>query len=232
MRAQLGRTPFGYDGAAVQQRQPVAAAGLFQNVGGEQDRHAFVVAQALDVAREVAARGRVEPRGGLVHQQHLRPVKQGLGDFHAPPQAARKRFHNVLAAVGEAQALGGALHPGAQIGALQPVQMALGAQVLLHRQRSIEALALEHHAHAAAHARGVANHVAPGYRGAAPGGDHHGGEYPEQGGLAAAIRSQQAEDFALLHFEADVRERQPVTIAVRQIFNLNHKPGLSRSRSP
>ena len=111
------------------------------------------------VTREVAARGRIEARGGLVHEQHLRPVQQRLGDFDAAPQPARERLHEVLAAVGQAQALHGAFHALAQYRAAQAVQVALGAQVLLHGERLVQALRLENHAHLPAHCGGVAHHV-------------------------------------------------------------------------
>ncbi len=106
------------------------------------------------MARKVAARGRIEAGGGFVHQQHLRAVQQRLGDFHAAPQAAGERLHQVLAAVGKPQPLHGALHAVAQDRAAQPVQMALRAQVLLHGERLVQALRLEDHAHLAAHGGG------------------------------------------------------------------------------
>jgi len=54
----------------------------------------------------------------------------------------------------------------------------------------------------------------------------------EERGFAAAVRPQQAEDFALAHFETDVRKRDAVAVAMGQILNLDHKPGLSKSISP
>ena len=41
-RAQFGRAALGHHGALVQQRQPVAAVGFFQDVGGQQNGDAFV----------------------------------------------------------------------------------------------------------------------------------------------------------------------------------------------
>src|ERR1039458_7277871 len=120
----------------------------------------------------------------------------------------------------------------AEIGAAQSVEVALGAEVFFDGEGFIEALRLEDHAHRSAHGGGVAFHVMPGDDGGAGGGHHHGGEYPEQSGLAAAVRPEQAEDFALFYFETDVRERDAVTIAMGEIFDFDHRPGLSRSMSP
>ena len=110
--------------------------------------------------------------------------------------------------------------------------MALGAQVLFHGQGFIEALRLEDHAHLAAHRGGVEHHVVPGNQGTARGGDHHGGENAEERGFAATVGPQQAKDFALAHFETDVRKRHAVAIAMGQVLNLDHRPGLSKSISP
>ncbi len=146
-------------------------------------------------------------------------MQQRFGDLDAAPQAAGERLHQIVAAVGQAQPLHGALHALAQRRAAQPVQVALRAQILFHGERLIQALRLEHHADAAAHCGGFARHIVPGDFGAALGGHHHGGENAEERGFAAAIRSQQAEDLALLHFEADIRERDAVSVAVGQVLN-------------
>ena len=84
-----------------------------------------------------------------------------------------------------------------RVAPLRAVQVALGAQVLFHGQRFVQALRLEDDADLAADFGGLARHVAAGDHGAALGGHHHGGENAEEGGLAAAIRPQQAEDLAL-----------------------------------
>ena len=120
----------------------------------------------------------------------------------------------------------------AERGAAESVQVPLRAQILFHGERLVQALRLEHHADRAADRGGVSCHVVPGDFGAALGGHHHGGENAEQGRLAAAIGSQQAEDLSLLHFEADTREGDAVPVAVSEILNCNHNPGLSRSIRP
>ncbi len=192
-----------------------------------------LVAQILHVPRKIAARRRVEAGGGFVHQQHLRPVQQRFGDLDAAPQAAGERLHQVLAAVGQPSRSIAFSMRSRRSAPLRAVQVALRAQVLLHGERFVEALRLEHHADVAAHRRRVrAPRRCPASIGAAFGGDHHGGENAEEGGLAAAVRPQQAEDLALFHFEADVRKRDAVTVAMGEILNLDHKPGLSSSISP
>jgi len=82
--------------------------------------------------------------------------------------------------------------------------MALRAQVLFHRQRLIQTLRLEHHSDLAPHRGAVAHHVAATHQRPPLAWRHHGGKNAEEGGFAAAIRPQQAEDFAPVHGEADV----------------------------
>ena len=132
----------------------------------------------------------------------------------------------------EAEALHGALHAVAQGAAAESVEVALGAQVLFDRECLIEALRLEDDADVTAHRRGVALHVVAGDDGVAIGRHHHGREDAEEGRLAAAVGTEQAEDFALLHFEADVRKRDAVAVTVGKVLDLNHRPGLSMSISP
>jgi hypothetical protein len=112
------------------------------------------------------------------------------------------------------------------------MQMALRAQVLFHRERFIEALGLKDHAHFAPHRRGFANHIVSGDGGAAFGGRHHGGKNAEQRGFAAAVRAQKSENFALLYVEGDLRKRDAVPVAMSQIADFNHRPGLSKSIRP
>jgi hypothetical protein len=216
----------------VQQHEPVAAVGLFQNVSGQQDGDAFLLAEAFDVAREVAPRRRVEPGGSLVHQQDLRTMQQRLGNFDAPAQSSGERLDEIVPAVRQSEALHRAINALPQDAPAQPVQMSLGSKVLSDRERTIQALRLEHDAHVAAHAGGVAHHITPGDERAPSARDHHGRKYSEQRGLPAPIRPQQAEDFALLHFEADIRKREAVAIAMSQVLDKNHKPGLSSSINP
>ena len=94
----------------MQQHQAVAAVGLVQDVRGEQDGDAFLLAQAFNMAGEFAARRRIESGGGFVHQQDLRAMQQRFGDLHAAAQAAGKRVHQIVAAIFQAEPLHGVLH--------------------------------------------------------------------------------------------------------------------------
>src|SRR5476651_448404 len=156
-------------------------------------------------------------------------MQQRLGDLDPSAQAAGERFHDVFAAVHQAQTLHGPTHALAQHRAREAVQMALRAQVLFHGEGLVQALRLEDYAYLAPHGARLALHVVAGNDGVAFGGRHHGGENSEERGFAAAVGAQQAEDYTLLHFEADVRKRHAVAVSMRKVLNLDHRPGLSIS---
>ncbi len=115
-------------------------------------------------------------------------MEQSFGYFDSPAKAARKRIHHVFAAIQKTQPLHGAFHTAAQIGAVKTMQMALAAQVLFDGERLIETLRLENHADALAHGSRVLSGIKARDQSAALGGDHHGGENPEESRFAAAVR--------------------------------------------
>src|ERR1035437_8776341 len=231
-RAQLGGAALGHDLALVQEHEAVAAVGFGQDVSGEQNGDAFVNAQAFDMVGEIAAGRRVESGGGFVHEQHLRLVEQRFGDLHAAAQTAGESIHQVLAAILEAETLHGVRHAIAQGGAAEAVQMPLRAEILFDGEGFIEALGLEDHADRAADGGGVARYVEPGDFGASLGRHHHGAEAAEERTLAAAMRPQETENFSLLYFESDVGKRDTVAVAMGEVLNANHNPGLTRSIKP
>ena len=68
----------GQQPAAVDQRQAVAALGLVQVGGGDEDRH-LLAEQLVEDPPEVAARDGIDAVGRLVEEQHLRRVDQRAG---------------------------------------------------------------------------------------------------------------------------------------------------------
>ncbi len=83
----------GEDPAAVDDRDPVAEPRrLFHVVGGEQDRPPALL-EPLDDLPDLAARGRVEPGGRLVEEQHLGVADQRAGERQALLLAAGELAH-------------------------------------------------------------------------------------------------------------------------------------------
>ena len=111
--------------------------------------------------------------------------------------------------------------------------MSLPAQVLLDGELLVQALRLEHDADLAPHRIWLAGDIVPGDRGFARRRRHHGGKDPEDRRLAAAVGPEQSEDLALARLEADPGQRDPLAVAMSQIFGFdNHSLGRSSSIKP
>jgi hypothetical protein len=143
----------------------------------------------MDILGQLAAGAGIESGGSFVHQDNLGLVQQSLGDLHSALQAARKAFHQLVPAVLNPQALHHLLHALFERRPGEPVQMALPAEILSHRQRLVEALGLEHDSDALPHLGRLPFHVAAGDLGHPFRRNHHRREDAEQRGLATAVRA-------------------------------------------
>ena len=136
-------------------------------------------------------------------------MKQGLGDLHPPPQAAGELLRPLLPPLGEAEALQGGGDTALQLPAGEAVEVALVDEVLAHAELDVEARALEDDAEPPAHLPRLGGEIGaehPHGAGLRPG---EGGEDAEQGRLATAVRSQEAEDAPRGHVEIQAGERGP-----------------------
>ena len=97
--------------------------------------------------------------------------------------------------------LGNALAPGV---AFQSVDAGREFQVLLHREQAVERKLLRHVAEPALGCAGGAAQIMAHHMRFASSWFQQAAQHLEGGGLAGAVRAEQAEDFALLHLEADV----------------------------
>ena len=108
--------------AGVHHRDAVAALGLVHEMGGEEDGHAVVARQVDQRAPEAVARDRVDARGRLVEDQHVRLVQHRDGELQALPDAER-------------QAVGPRVGDGLQVEALEQLR---DATVDLVRRQMVE----------------------------------------------------------------------------------------------
>lgn len=92
--------------------------------------------------------------------------------------------------------------------------MALVGEVFAHGQFFVEAWCLENDPEPATDRAGVAREIESENVGAASGWPDKGGKNPEEGGLAAAVGSEQAEDFARVNPEGDLVKRDTISIAM------------------
>src|ERR1035441_5484544 len=80
-------------------------------------------------------------------------------------------------------------------------------EVFVGGEFRIDALGLEDDANVAAQGSGLANGVQARDGGAAGGRDHERGKNAEESGLAAAVRTEETEEFSGVNFERDAVER-------------------------
>ena len=154
------RRAAGDDPPAVDDRelggQPV---GLLEVVRGEQDRHALLAGEALDLRPHLGARLGVEAGGGLVEEQHLRAVDQAHRHVEPPLHAAGVGLDLPRGRVGEPEALQRLGHAAPQLGARDAVELALEHEVLAAGGLAVGAVLLADdpdrvpHPHAARRAR-------------------------------------------------------------------------------
>ena len=90
-------------------------------------------------------------------------------------------------------------------------------QVLAHRQLWIDARRLESDAEHLADAVRLASDVRPEQEGRPSHRSEHRGQDPEQGGLAATIRSEDPEDLPGRDLERNVSQDLPIAVAVGEI---------------
>src|SRR5580704_6062476 len=100
--------------------------------------------------------------------------------------------------------------------------MSLMPEVLVRGELLVDALRLKDHSDLVPQSgwllRGVATHNG----GAAGGGKHQRGKDPEEGGLAAAVRAQQAKQFGGADVERNAVESGTVAVAMHQILDRNY----------
>ena len=179
------------------------AVGLLQVLRGEEERHAVLAVELLDVAPQRVAADRVEPARRLVEEHDARPVYERRGEVEAALHPAGVRpdapVRGVLE-VDDGEQLGHAcLDPGAR----HAVQAALQRQQLAPGLEVVEARFLQRDADASPHLGRVALHVEAVDVGAAGGGAQQRGEHADRRGLAGAVRPEEAEHLPALDGEVD-----------------------------
>ena len=189
--------------AGVLDHDSIAVLRLLHEVRGDDDGHALL-GQRGDAPPELATRQRIDTAGRLVEEQDLRLVqercrhRQTLLDSRlatAPLRAAPVSSSNCSSARS---------HALCEEPAAQAVRAAEELEVLAHAEVAVERELLRHVADAL---RGLRPAPCAGSRrrprGAA-GGRQETAEHAKRRGLAGAVGSEQAEDLAAAHVEADV----------------------------
>ena len=194
----------------VHDRDPLAElVGLLHVVRGEQDRLALAVQLAEQVPQREPAL-RVQPGGGLVEEQHARAVEDGPGHHEPLGHAAGQGVDRRLGPPAELELLEqlvGGLPGGLGAHAEQP---AVEVQVLPDGELAVQGVLLGDDPAELLGQRGVGRDVDAGDERPAGGRDHAGGEDAGRGGLACAVRAEEAEDLPGFHVEVELVHRGEV----------------------
>ena len=205
---QLRRRARGQDLAGVHERDAVAAHRLVHEVRGEKDRHPVVAGESDQIFPELVAGDRIDARCRLVQDQHLGAMLDGHRQLQALTDAERQAFRLDVGHLPEPEPVEHLVDALAALGDREIEQLGVKLEVVSDRELAIEREGLRHVADAPAHldvffsADGLAEQL-----GRAFGRRQKAGQHLHRGGLAAAVRAEKAEDFALLDFEAHVIDR-------------------------
>jgi len=163
---------------------------------------------AQDLAEHLGGDG-VEPGEGFVEHQQVGFVEKGECQLHALLVAAGQALHGVGSAVGEAEPLEPGVEPGVggagRCGGGEAGKSGVVDEVVAHLHPLVHT-ALGGHVAEALAGDGVDRVALPADRPVVDGEQPHDGSHG--GGLAGAIRAEEADDLAALNCEADLVERQ------------------------
>ena len=182
------------------------AVGLFEVLRGEQHGRA-VGDELLDDPPEIGAALRVEPGGRLVEEEHLGPVHERGREVEPAPHAAAVGAHRPRRGVDEIEALEQLVGAGAERLRVEVRELPDQPQVLVAGEVLVDRGVLTREPDALAHRLRVRADVDAEHLGAAAVALQDRGEDPHRGGLARAVRAEQAEHAAGRYREVDAVER-------------------------
>ena len=162
---------------------------------------------APDLLPDRQPRGWVEPGRGLVQEEHPRPVDERARQVEPPLHPAGVGLCPPVGRLGQPDQLEQLRRALAAGPARDPVEPALQLEQLPAGLHRVEADLLQGHADAAPHRVTVGNHIMAGDRGAPSGRRQQRAEHPHRGGLARAVRSEEAEDLAGGHVQVNLAHR-------------------------
>ena len=231
----LGLVLLGDDAFIHKQHPGGHAAGKAHLVGDHHHGHALV-GQLLHNLQHLAHHFRVQGRGGLVKEHHVRVHGQGPSNGNALLLAAGKLLGVGVGLVRQA-------HPLQQLQGLF-VGLGLGHQlqfgggqgdVLLYGHVGEQVELLEHHAHAGPQLVDVVFRVGDVH--ALKGDGAAGGllqqvQAPQEGGLARAGGADDGHLLALVDVLVDALEDLVVPVRLGQVFNVYHLRAASFPESP
>ena len=131
---------------------------------GQENGHALLVRQPLDLGPHLRPRLGIEPGRRLVEEEHPRAVHQPGGDVELALHPARVRAHQPVGCVLEAEPPEQLVCPRPSVAARHAVEIPLQQEVLAAGRFGVDPRLLPDDADHAAHGLGVAEDVEAGDR--------------------------------------------------------------------
>jgi hypothetical protein len=194
---------------------------LGEDVRRDHDRLAQV-AQRLDDLAELDARRGVEPRGGLVEEEHVGVVDEGLRQQHPLTPALREPTALVLAALADAGQLDGAVDPAAPLSSGQAVGAGVELEVLRDAQLVVKMEGVGHEAQLPPDSVGLALGVAAVDPHPSRVGAIDRGQDPEGRRLPGAVGSDEPVGRAALDFQIQPLQRSRAAEGPPQVLGDEH----------
>ena len=117
---------------------PVGSRRLLHEMRGAEGGDVVLVSEFFQGSPEIEAGSRVESRGGLVEQKHLRTDQEALGDFSPALKSAGEGLDNVIKSVRQVEGLCGLNDAGFEFRSRKPVKSASTTEVLQNGQLAVE----------------------------------------------------------------------------------------------
>ena len=176
--------------------------------------------QVPDRTPQVHAAARIEPGGGLIQQQELRPADQARAEVEAAPHATRVGADEAVAGVGQIQSFEHVRGRRGRVPPAQPEQPCDHPQVLGAGHRGLDRRVLPGETDDLAHALRLGADVDAGDADLATVGPQQRRHRAHERGLAGAVRPQERGDVAGLGDEIETGEGVDVAEALRHAAGL------------
>src|SRR6266436_9219407 len=194
-----------------------AALGFVHVVSGDEEGDAMTGKLEQEIP-ELAARDRIDARGGLVEKEERRLVQHGAAESEALLPATGKLRGQAIEVGSEAVELDNFVDAALQARWLEAVDAAVELQVFRDGQIVIETEVLRHVADMLADGFGIRADVEAFDKGGAAAERQKAGEHFDDGGFSAAVGAEEPEDFAFFDAEADVVDGGEVAETPNQMF--------------
>ena len=212
--ADLQRRALGHHAAQVQEDHPVTdLLDLGHVVRRVQDRETALAPQAQQQLARLVRDVRIQARGRLVEHQDRRVVQQRAREAGAHLLAEREIAELLARLRAQLEELDRPLHRAGP----RAVETGVDAQVLAHREAPVHQRLGRGEAHQPQRRLAILEGIGAEQPHAPRGGLHQPEQHVQRGGLAGAVRTEQAEHLAPAHLEGDAREGGRVREALHEL---------------